>query len=100
MTIMPSKEIELPGNVAVVGFAIRVGKGKDTKKKFDQKLMEGIKFLQEETNETICIAPLDKNKLKDWGVIRQLTDIPKFQISLKKRFMDIPNEYSFANINQ
>ena len=100
MTIMPPKEIDLTGNQAIVGFAIRVGKGKDTKKKFDQKLMEGIKFLQQEINETICIAPLDKNKLKDWGVIIELTAIPKFQISLKKRYMDIPNEYAFANINQ
>ncbi len=28
----PPKEIELPGNKSVVGFAIRVGQGKDTKK--------------------------------------------------------------------
>ena len=96
----PRKEIELPGKMAVVGFAIRVGKGKDTKKKFDQKLMEGIKFLQHEIDETICITPRDKNKLKEWGVIKELSDIPKFQITLKKRFMDIPNEYAFSNINQ
>ena len=51
------KEIKLPGDKAVVGFAIGVGKGRDTKKKFDQKLMEGIKFLQHEIDETICITP-------------------------------------------
>ncbi len=27
-------------------------------------------------------------------------DIPKFHISLKKCFMDIPNEFAFSNINQ
>ncbi len=27
-------------------------------------------------------------------------DIPKFQLTLKKRFMDIPNEYASSNINQ
>ncbi len=25
---------------------------------------------------------------------------PKFQITLKKRFMDIPNQYAFSNVNQ
>ena len=33
-------------------------------------------------------------------MIRELADVPKFQITLKKRFMDIPNEFAFANINQ
>lgn len=37
----PRKEVELPGNMAVVGFTIRVGKGRDTKKKFDQKRGNG-----------------------------------------------------------
>ncbi len=42
---VPSKEIALPPNKAVVGFSVRVGQGKDRKKKFDTKLVEGIKFL-------------------------------------------------------
>ena len=78
VTIQPiRKEFEFPGNVTVVGFAIRAGKGKDTKKKFDQKLIEGVKFLQQDTDKMICIAPLNKTKLEEMGIIKELVEIPK-----------------------
>jgi hypothetical protein len=46
----------------VVGFAIRVNKGNNTKQAFDKKLMEGLKFIQKYVDKRACFLLHDKDK--------------------------------------
>jgi hypothetical protein len=40
------EEQEIDYKTCVVGFAVRVNEGKDTKGGFDKKIMEGLAFMQ------------------------------------------------------
>ncbi len=54
------KEVEAC-NRYVVGFAIRVDKGNNTKGGFDKKITEGLTFLQEYLDKAACILPSGKD---------------------------------------
>ncbi len=80
----------------VIGFAIRVDKGNNTKGGFDKKLAEGLTFLREFVDPA-CILPNGKDK---WlGPIKSKSDLPKYQLTLRNYF-NIPNQMAFSNVNQ
>jgi hypothetical protein len=81
----------------VIGFAIRVDKGNNTKGGFDKKLAEGLKFLREIVDPAACILPNGKDKRL--GPIKSKSDLPKYQLTLRNYF-NIPNPMAFSNVNQ
>jgi len=88
------KEKPIAYKECVVGFAIRVNKGNNTKLAFDKKLMEGLKFIQQYIDKRTCFLPHEKDKkLKP---IRAKNDMPKYQVVMKGYFL-IPNN---SNIQQ
>jgi hypothetical protein len=84
-------------NECVVGFAIRVDKGNNTKLAFDKKLMEGLEFIQQYVDKRACF--LSHNKDKKLEPIRAKNDMPKYQVVMKGYFR-IPNNNSFSNVQQ
>ena len=81
----------------VIGFAVRVDKGNNTKGGFDKMLAEGLTFLREFVDPAACILP--NGKEKRLGPIKSKSDLPKYQLTLRNYF-DIPNQMAFSNINQ
>ncbi len=73
----------------VIGFAIRVDKGNNTKGGFDKKLYEGVTFLREFVDPAACILPNGKDKRS--GPIKSKSDLPKYQLTLRNYF-NIPNQ--------
>ncbi len=81
----------------MVGFAIRIDKGNNTKQAFDKKLMEGLQFMQQYNDNCTCFLPHEKDKkLK---LIRNKDDMPKYQVVMKGYFC-IPNNNLFSNVQQ
>jgi hypothetical protein len=80
----------------VVGFAVRVDKGKDTKGGFDKKIIEGLNFMQTYIDQNASFhairpgttAKPNKGKL----------DMPKYQVTMQNYFC-IPNPRAFDNVN-
>jgi len=81
----------------VVGFAIRVDKGNNTKLAFDKKLMEGLEFIQQYVDKRACFLPHKRDKKLE--PIRAKNDMPKYQVVMKGYFR-IPNNNSFSNVQQ
>ncbi len=81
----------------VIGFAIRVDKGNNTKGGFDKKLTEGLTFLREFVDPAACILPNRKNKRL--GPIKSKSDLPKYQLTMRNYF-NISNQMAFLNVNQ
>ena len=81
----------------VVGFAIRVDKGNNTKQAFDKKLMEGLEFIQQYVDKRACFLPHKKDKKLD--PIRTRSNMPKYQVVMKGYFC-IPNNNSFSYVQQ
>jgi hypothetical protein len=81
----------------VVGFAIRVDKGNNTKGGFDKKLMEGLGFMQTYINKHASFHPIGKDQTVK--PIREKTDMPKYQVTTKNYF-SIPNQRAFNNVRQ
>jgi len=71
-------------NKCVVGFAIRVDKGNNTKLAFDKKLTEGLEFIQQYVDKRTCFLPHDKDKKLE--PIRAKNDMPKYQVVMKGYF--------------
>ena len=84
-------------NECVVGFAIRVDKGNNTKLAFDKKLMEGLEFIQQYVDKRACFLPHEKDKKLE--PILAKNDMPKYQVVMKGYFR-IPNNNSFSNVQQ
>jgi hypothetical protein len=83
------KEEEVVVNFqCVIGFAIRVDKGNNTKGGFDKKLSKGLTFLREFVDPAACILPNGKDKRL--GLIKSKSDLPKYQLIMKNYF-NIPN---------
>jgi hypothetical protein len=68
-------------NECVVGFAIRVDKGNNTKLAFDKKLMEGLEFIQQYVDKRACFLPHEKDKKLE--PIRAKIDMPMYQVVMK-----------------
>jgi hypothetical protein len=81
----------------VIGFAIRVDKGNNTKGGFDKKLTEGLTFLREFVDPAACILPNGKDKRLH--PIKSKSDLPKYQLTMRNYF-NIPNHMAFSNVNQ
>ena len=81
----------------VIGFAIRVNRGNNTKGGFDKKLSEGLTFLREFVYPAACI--LTNGKDKQLGPIKSKLDLPKYQLTMRNYF-NIPNQMAFSNVNQ
>jgi hypothetical protein len=65
ITFVPTevvKEKPIAYKECVVGFAIRVDKGNNTKLAFDKKLMEGLEFIQQYVDKRACFLPHEKDK--------------------------------------
>jgi hypothetical protein len=91
------KEKTIAYKECVVGFAIRVDKGNNTKQAFNKKLMEGLQFIQQYVDNHTCFLPHEKDKkLKP---IRNKNDMPKYQVVMKGYFC-ISNNNSFGNLQQ
>jgi len=92
-----AKEKNFVYKECVVGFAIRVDKGNNTKQAFDKKLMEGLEFIQQYVDKRACFLPREKDK--NLEPIRARNDMPKYQVVMKGYFR-IPNNNSFSNVQQ
>jgi hypothetical protein len=64
----------------VIGFAIRVDKGNNTKGGFNKKLTKGLTFLREFVDLEACILPNGKDK--QLGPIKLKSDRPKYQLTI------------------
>ena len=91
------KEKPIAYKECVVGFAIRVDKGNNTKSAFDKKLMEGLNFIQQYVDKRACFLPHEKGKKLE--PIRAKNNMPKYQVVMKGYFC-IPNNNSFSNVQQ
>jgi len=94
----PTKPAPVPKHKAVVSFAFRIGQGRKTKANFDTKIGESLTFLHNHVDEAACFLP--KKGATGFTPIRQKADIPSFQITLRKKYMDIPSPYAFSAIIQ
>jgi hypothetical protein len=84
-------------NRCVIGFAIRVDNGNNTKGGFNKKIAEGLAFLQEYLDKAACILPSKKDpRLRP---IKSKADIPRYQVVMKNYF-SIPNLMAFSNVTQ
>ena len=90
------KEVQVAAQ-CVIGFAIRVDRGNNTKGGFDRKLAEGLTFLREFVDPAACILPNGKDKRL--GPIKSKSDLPKYQLTLRNYF-NIPNQMAFSYVNQ
>jgi hypothetical protein len=81
----------------VIGFAIRVDRGNNTKGGFDRKLAECLTFLREFVDPAACILPNGKDKRL--GPIKSKSDLPKYQLTLRN-YVKIPKQIAFSNVNQ
>ncbi len=81
----------------VVGFAIGVDKGNNTKGGFNKKISEDLAFLCKYLDKAACILPSGKYP---WlNPIKSKTDLPKYQVIMKNYF-SIPNPMAFSNVAQ
>ena len=92
-----AKEKPIVYKECVVGFAIKVDKGNNTKQAFDKKLMEGLEFIQQYVDKRVCFLPHEKDKKLE--PIRSRSDMPKYQVVMKGYF-SIPNRNAFSNVQQ
>ncbi len=81
----------------VIGFAIWVDMGNNTKGGFNKKLSEGLTFLREFVDLVACIVPNGKDKRL--GPIKSKSDLPKYQLIMRNYF-NITNQIAFSNVNQ
>ena len=92
-----AKEKPMVYKECVVGFAIRVDKGNNTKQAFDKKLMEGLEFIQQYVDKRACFLPHERDK--NLAPICCRSDMPKYQVVMKGYFR-IPNNNAFSNVQQ
>ena len=71
---------------AYMSINIRVGRGLRTKHNFDTVIGNGLDFLREQVDPEACILPREMSKLGEWGMIKEKSDIPEFQVAAKKSF--------------
>jgi hypothetical protein len=83
---------------AVVAFAIRFDKGKDTKMGFDKKIVAALSFLQTYIHKHAAFFSIDKSD-SSRPPIKEKADVLAFQVILR-RYFDIPNKRAFNSVNQ
>ncbi len=75
------EEKEIKYKTWVVGFAVQVDKGKDTKGGFDKKLLEGFAFMQTYINQHASFHPIRQGK--NSKPIKGKGDMPKYQVTMR-----------------
>jgi hypothetical protein len=83
--------------MCVVGFAIRVDKGNNTKGGFDKKLIDSLKFMQTYINKHASFHTIGKDQTAK--PIKEKMDMPKYQVTMRSYF-SIPNPRAFNNVSQ
>jgi hypothetical protein len=83
--------------MCIVGFAIRVDKGNNTKRGFDKKLLEDLTFMQTYIAKHASFHPIGKDQTT--RPIKEKTDMPKYQVTMRSNF-SIPNPRVFNNVSQ
>jgi hypothetical protein len=81
----------------VVGCAIRVDKGNNTKGGFNKKIIEGLNFMQTYIDKHASFRPIGKDQITK--PIREITGMPKYQVTLRSYFSN-PNPRAFDNVSQ
>jgi hypothetical protein len=81
----------------IVGFAIRVDKGNNTKGGFDKKLLEDLTFMQTYIDKHALFHPTGKDQTA--RPIKEKTDMPKYQVTMRSYF-SILNPRAFDNVSQ
>jgi hypothetical protein len=90
------EEQEINYKTCVVGFAVQVDKGKNTKGGFDKKITEGLAFMQKYINKNASFHTIRPDKtLKP--IIGRI-DMPKYQVTMRN-FFCILNPRAFNNVN-
>jgi hypothetical protein len=93
----PNSTQKIDYKKCVVGFAIRVDKGNNTKGGFDKKIIEGLNFMQTYIDKHASFHPIGKDQTAK--PIREKADMPKYQVMLRSYF-SIPNPRAFDNVSQ
>ncbi len=81
----------------VIGFAIRVNTGNNSKGGFDKKLTESLTFMQTYINKHASFHPICKDQTAK--PIKEKTDMPKYQVRMRSYF-SIPNPRAIDNVSQ
>jgi hypothetical protein len=81
----------------VIGFAISVDKGNNTKRGFDKKLLEGLTFMQTYIDKNALFHPMGKDQTA--RPIKEKTDMLKYQVTMRSYF-SIQNPKAFNNVSQ
>ena len=82
--------------MAVVGFVIRVQRGKKTWKNFKKKWGTALNFLRMEVDEGACILP--KIKGSEFLPIINEAGFPSYQATAKKQYITVLNKYAFTQV--
>ncbi len=82
----------------IIGFLIRVGKGNNTKGGFNKKLTEGLTLMQTYTNKHTSFHLIGKDQTAK--PIKEKTDMPKYQVTLRRSYFSIPNPRALDNVSQ
>jgi hypothetical protein len=81
----------------MVGFAIRINQGYNTKGGFDKKIIEGLSFLQTYIDQHASFHVIrEDSRLRP---IKEKGNMPKYQATMRNYF-SIPNPRAFDNVSQ
>jgi hypothetical protein len=78
------EEKEIEYKTCVVGFAVQVDKGKDTKGGFDKKLLAGLAFMQSYIDQHPSFHPIRQDK--NLKPIKRKGNMPKYQVTMRNCF--------------
>jgi hypothetical protein len=90
------KEKEIDYKTCVVGFAVRVDKGKDTKGGFDKTIIKGLNFMQTYIDQNASFRAIRPGTTAK--PIKGKLDMPKYQVTMQNYFC-IPNPRAFNKVN-
>jgi hypothetical protein len=90
------EEKEIKYKSCVVGFAVRVDKGKDKKGAFDKEIIKGLTFMQMYINQNASFYPIWLDKILK--PIKEKCNLPKYQVTMRN-FFCVPNPRPFNNVN-
>ncbi len=81
----------------MVGFAIRLDKGNNTKGGFDKKIIKGLSFMQTYIDQDVSFHPI--GMYKTLKPIKEKGNMLKYQVTMRNCF-NIPNPRAFDNLSQ
>jgi hypothetical protein len=90
------EEKEIEYKTCMVGFAVQVDKGKNTKGGFDTKLLEELAFMQTYIDKHASFHPIRQGKILK--PIKGKGDMPKYQVAMRNYFC-VPSARASDNVN-